>query len=159
MSETGKNLFHADHNNLAASGTALDEANLAKAILSIRTQTAMGGYRMAVAPKYLLVGPELEIAAQKLVASINATKTDDAVPEAIKSLVPVVDPNVNGKSWWIFADPAAAPVFEHSYLSGHEGVHLDTREGFERLGTEFRAVLHFGASAIDFRGGYRNPGL
>ena len=159
MGETGKNLFHADHKNLASAGTALDETNLAAAILSFRTQTAMGGHRIAVAPRYLLIGPELEIAAQKLVASINAAKTDDAVPEAIKSLVPVVEPNLDGKSWWIFADPAAAPVFEHSYLSGREGVQLDTREGFERLGTEFRAVLHFGAGAIDHRGAYRNPGL
>lgn len=159
MGEDGKNLFHADHNNLAPAGTTLDETNLAAAILAFRKQKAMGGHRIAVAPKYLLVGPELEIAAQKLVASISATTTADAVPEAIKTLIPVVEPNLDGKSWRIFADPAAAPIFEHAYLTGHEGVQLATREGFDRLGTEFRAVLHFGAGAIDFRGVYRNPGL
>lgn len=159
MDEDSKSLFHADHGNLAASGTALDETNLGAAILAFRKQKAAGGHRITVAPKYLLVGPELEITAQKLVASINPTTTADAVPDAIKALVPVVEPNLDGKSWRVFGDPSAAPIFEHAYLSGHEGVQLATQEGFERLGTQFRAVLHFGAGAIGWRGAYRNPGL
>lgn len=158
MGEDDKRLFDADHGNLAVSGSALSEASLAAAILAFRKQKALGGHRIAVAPKYLLVGPELEITAQKLVASISATTTAEAVPEAIKALIPIVEPNLDGKAWRIFADPAAAPVFEHAYLSGHEGVQLSTREGFDRLGTEFRAVLHFGAGAVDYRGAYLNQG-
>jgi len=160
MGEDNKNLFHADHDNLASAGTALDESSLANAILSFRRQTALGGAaRLAIPPRYLLVGPELEIPAQKLVATISAAKTDDAVPDAIKSLVPIVESNLDGKSWRLFADPAQQAIFEWSYLAGHEGPQIDTREGFERLGTEFRAVLHFGAGAIDFRGAYLNPGV
>ncbi|QVQ38163.1 HK97 family phage prohead protease [Pseudochrobactrum algeriensis] len=158
MGEDDKRLFDADHGNLAVSGSALSEASLAAAILAFRKQKALGGHRIAVAPKYLLVGPELEITAQKLVASISATTTAEAVPEAIKALIPIVEPNLDGKAWRIFAGPAAAPVFEHAYLSGHEGVQLSTREGFDRLGTEFRAVLHFGAGAVDYRGAYLNQG-
>lgn len=158
MGEDNKRLFDAAHGNLAVSGSALSEASLAAAILAFRKQKALGGHRIAVAPKYLLVGPELEITAQKLVASISATTTAEAVPEAIKALIPIVEPNLDGKAWRIFADPAAAPVFEHAYLSGHEGVQLSTREGFDRLGTEFRAVLHFGAGAVDYRGAYLNQG-
>ena len=159
MGEDGVRLFHASHRNLAAAGTALDETNLGAAILAFRKQTALGGQRIAIAPRYLLVGPELELVAQKLVASISPAKTSDAVPEAIKSLVPIVEPNLDGKSWYLFADPAAAPTFEWAHLAGHEGPQIDTKEGFERLGTEFRAVLHFGAGVTDFRGAYRNPGV
>jgi phage head maturation protease len=159
MTEDNKTLFHADHGNLASIGTALDEENLGAAILAFRQQKAMGGHRIAVAPKYLLVGPELELKAQKLVASISATTTNDAVPEAIKNLIPLVEPNLDGKAWYLFASSASAPVFEHAYLAGHEGVQLNTEEGFEVLGARFRAVLHFGAGSVDFRGAYRNPGL
>lgn len=158
MSETGKTLFHADHGNLAVNGTALDEASLSAAILAFRKMKAMGGHRIAVAPKYLFVGPELEITAQKVVAAVSATTTADVTPESIKALIPIVEPNLDGKSWRIFADPAAAPVFEHAYLSGHEGVQIRTEEDFDRLGTQFRAVLHFGAGAVDYRGAYLNPG-
>lgn len=159
MNEDSKRLFHADHGNLAAAGTALDETNLGAAILAFRKQKGLTGRRITVPPRYLLVGPELEMAAQKLVATISPATTDNAVPEAIKNLVPVVEPNLDSKSWYLFADPAAMATLEWSYLSGHEGVQVDTRDGFRTLGTEFRAVLHFGAGAIDFRGAYRNPGL
>lgn len=76
----------------------------------------------------------------------------------IRVATTIVEPNLDGKSWRILADPSAAPVFEHAYLSGVEGVQLSTRKGFDRLGTEFRAVLHFGAGAVDYRGAYKNPG-
>lgn len=166
MGETNKYLFHADHGNLAAAGTALDETNLAVAILAFRKQTALKSgsssgarFRIGIAPRYLLVGPELEVTAQKLLASITPATTADATPEVIKSLVPVVEPNLDGKSWRLFADPAQQAVFEWSYLEGHEGPQLATQEVFHQLGTSFRAVLHFGAGAIDFRGAYLNPGL
>lgn len=164
MGETSKNLFHADHGNLAAAGTALDETNLSAAILAFRKQKAFAhapgaeGLRIAIAPRYLLIGPELEVTAQKLLASITPATTADATPEVIKSLVPVVEPNLDGKSWRLFADPAQQAVFEWSYLEGHEGPQLATHDEFHQLGTSFRAVLHFGAGAIDFRGAYLNPG-
>lgn len=165
MGETNKNLFHADHGNLAAAGTALGETNLSAAILAFRKQKAFAhapgaeGLRIAIAPRYVLIGPELEVTAQKLLASITPAATADATPEVIKSLVPVVEPNLDGKSWRLFADPAQQAVFEWSYLEGHEGPQLSTQEEFHQLGKSFRAVLHFGAGAIDFRGAYLNPGL
>lgn len=161
MAEDGKSLFHADHGNVAAAAGALNETTLGDAILAFRKQTVFGGTaRLSVPPRYVLIGPELELTAQKLITGITVpTQTADVVPQAIRSLVPVVEPNIDGKSWYLFADPAQAPVFEWSYLEGYAGPQIDSRDGFERLGTEFRAVLHFGGGAIDFRGAYRNPGL
>lgn len=161
MAEDGKRLFHTDHGNLAASGSALDEANLGDAILAFRKQTIFGGTaRLSVPPRYVLVGPELELTAQKLITGITVpTQTADVVPYAIRSLMPVVEPNIDDRSWYLFADPAQAPVFEWAYLEGYAGPQISSRDGFERLGTDFRAVLHFGGGAIDYRGAYRNPGL
>lgn len=159
MGEDGKTLFHTAHGNVASAGTALDLDALEAAFLAFRRQKAMGGHRIGIAPKYLLVGPELEMTAQKLIAAISPTSVTDAVPASIGNLVPLVEPNLDGKGWYLFAEPGSAQVLEHAYLIGAEGVQLTTEEGFEQLATKFRAVLHFGAGAADWRGAYRNPGL
>lgn len=160
MAEDGKTLFHADHANYSAIGTALTEAALTAAVLAFRRQTTFGGkIRLGATPRYLLTGPDLEMQAQKLVAAISPNKSDDVVPSTIANLIPVVDPSIDGKGFWLFADPAEAPVFEWSYLDGYSGPQIDSRDGFERLGTEFRAVLHYGAGAVDHRGAYCNPGV
>lgn len=159
MGEDGKRLFHADHDNLAAAGTALDQTAVEAGILALRKQKALGGQRIGLAPKYLLTGPELETTAQKLVAAIYPTTTAAAVPGSVQALVPIVESNLDGKGWFLFADPASAPVLEYATLAGHGGVELKAEEGFRVLGVQYRAVLHFGAGAVDFRGAYRNPGL
>lgn len=160
MAEDGKTLFHEDHGNYTATCTALSEAALAAAVLAFRKQTTFGRkIRLGATPRFLLTGPELEMQAQKLVAAIAPNKTDDAVPSTIANLIPVVEPSLDGNGFYLFADPAEAPVFEWSYLDGYSGPQIDGRDGFERLGTEFRAVLHYGAGAIDFRGAYFNAGV
>ncbi len=160
MSETGQALFSAAHKNVAAAGTALDMTALEAAVLAFRLQTTVGGkIRLGATPRYILTGPELEMTAQRLVASITPATTAAVTPAAISSLVPLVEPNLDGKSWYLFADPGEAPVFEHAFLDGYGGPQIDSRDGFERLGTEFRCVLHYGGGCVDFRGGYRNPGI
>lgn len=159
MSEDNASLFSAAHKNVATTGTALDMEALEAAVLAFRLQTTFGGkIRLGANPRYILTGPELEMTAQRLVASITPATTSAVTPAAISSLVPLVEPNLNGKSWYLFADPAEAPVFEHAFLDGYGGPQIDSRDGFERLGSEFRCVLHFGAGCVDFRGGYRNAG-
>ncbi|MGV0909580.1 prohead protease/major capsid protein fusion protein [Martelella sp. FOR1707] len=157
MGEDNKTLFHAGHENLLT-GAALDVAGLSVARKSFRGLKAPGGEKISVAPKFLLVGSELETDAEKVLAVLAANTVSEQNPFAGK-LELVVEPRIEDKSWYLFADPAAQPVFEWSYLSGYEGPQIDSRDGFERLGTEFRAVLHFGAGAIDWRGAVRNPGL
>ena len=58
----------------------------------------------------------------------------------------------------MFADPAVLPVIEWAYLSGYEGVQIETRAGFDVDGVEVKCRLDFGAKAIDWRGLFRNPG-
>ena len=154
----GENLFHATHGNLAGAGAALSEASLSAARLAIRTQKGFDGATpVNVVPKYLLVGPTLETAAEKLLTTINATTTGDANPFGGK-LSLLVEPRITGNGWYVFADPASAPVLEYAYLSSAPGPQLSSRDGWETLGREFRVVLDFGCGAVDHRGAYRNPG-
>ncbi|WKW52024.1 prohead protease/major capsid protein fusion protein [Rhodomicrobium lacus] len=157
MNEDSKRMFHADHGNLL-SAAALSETSLSAARLALRTRKGLDGKTViAVTPKYLLVGPEIETAAEKLLTSINATTTGDVNPFA-GTLVLLVEPRISGKAWYVFADPASVPVLEYSYLSSAPGPQISEREGWEVLSREYRVYLDFGAGAIDWRGAVRNPG-
>ncbi|MDP3961299.1 MAG: Mu-like prophage major head subunit gpT family protein [Pseudorhodobacter sp.] len=156
--DDGAPLFHADHGNLAASGAALSEATLSAARLAMRTQKGLDGATpVNVVPKYLLVGPALETTAEKLLATISATTTNDVNPFGGR-LSLLVEPRIVGNGWYVFGDPATAPVLEFSYLSSAPGPQLSSRDGWEVLGREFRVVLDFGCGAVDHRGAYRNAG-
>ncbi|MDP3341499.1 prohead protease/major capsid protein fusion protein [Frigidibacter sp.] len=155
----GVNLFHADHGNLAAAGAALSETSLSAARLALRTQKGLDGKTpVNVVPKFLLVGPALETTAEKLLATINATTTGDVNPFGGK-LTLLVEPRITTTAWYVFADPATAPVLEYAYLSSAPGPQLSSRDGWEVLGREFRVVLDFGCGAVDHRGAYRNAGV
>lgn len=153
----GKSLFHADHGNLLTGGL-LSLVALSAARKALRTQTGLDGKTViAVTPKVLLVGPELETLAEQLLTEINATSTEDVNPFGGK-LSLAVEPRIDDDRWHLFADPASTPVFEYSYLAGAPGPQMASREGWETLSTEFRVHLDFGAGAIDHRGAVFNPG-
>jgi len=162
MNEDGTALFHADHGNLASPGVSLgsagDVAMLDAARKAMRGMKALDGKTSINAtPKYLLVGPELETAAEQILAQIYAATHGDTNPFAGR-LSLLVEPRITDKSWYMFADPAIFPVLEYSYLSSAQGPQMASREGWDVLGMEFRIVLDFGAGAIDWRGAYHNPG-
>lgn len=138
---------------------SLSEDSLSDARLALRQQTGTDGKtRIQVTPRYLVVGPELDTAAEKLLTAINATTTDDVNPFAGK-LTLAVEPRIADDQWYVFADPATVPVIEYSYLSSAPGPQMASRDGWDVLGQEFRVVLDFGCGATDFRGAYRNPGV
>ncbi|MEP2681229.1 MAG: Mu-like prophage major head subunit gpT family protein [Sulfitobacter sp.] len=158
MNEDGKALFHADHGNLAT-GAALEVAALDAARKAMRGMTALDGKTpINATPKFLVVGPELETTAEKVLASIYAATTDTANPFAGR-LTLLVEPRIADSSFYVFADPGVLPVLEYSYLSSAQGPQMASREGWDVLGMEFRVVLDFGCGAIDWRGAYQNPGL
>lgn len=154
----GVALFDADHGNLAAAGAALSETSLSAARLAMSRQVGLAGELVAIRPKFLIVPPELETIAEKVLASITAAKTSDANPFA-GALTLLVEPRLQDPAaWYLSADPGAIDTIEYAYLEGVEGPELFTREGFDVDGIEFKVRLDFGAGAIDHRGLYRNPG-
>ena len=154
----GKALFHADHGNLAAPGAILDILNLDTARQAMRTQKMMDGKTpVNVVPRFLVVSPSSELSAERLLAEIQPNTTADVNPFGGK-LSLIVEPRLTGNGWYLFGDPATAPVLEYAYLSSAQGPQLSSRDGWEVLGREFRVTLDFGAGATDHRGAYRNAG-
>lgn len=163
MGEDGVVMFHADHGNLAGTGTGLDVGSLTGVRKAMRSQKTIKNGKehqafISVTPKYLVVGPELETAAEMVLTSLNATTTADVNPFA-GTLTLLVEPRITDASWYVFAEPSRLPVLEAASLSSAQGPQMATQEGFDVMGVKFRVSLDFGCGAVDFRGAYRNPGV
>jgi hypothetical protein len=157
----GKAVFHADHGNLAGTGGAPSDITIGAAKLAIRKQVDASGNPIGAQPRYILIPAALETAVDKLLATLYPTSSTQA-ETAARGLVPLVEPRLDLKSqataWYLFCDPSDAPVFEYAELQGYEGPRVESRPGWNTLGTEFRVVWHCGAGAVDHRGAFKNPG-
>lgn len=152
----GKRLFHTDHGNLAASGGAIAEGTLSTARVAMRRQTGLKGELISVTPRYLVVSPENETTAEKIVSAIQAATVDDV--NVFTKLIVVVEPRFTGNAWYLVADPAEIDGLEYAYLEGEPGPQITTQAGFDVDGVRMRIRLDFGAGFVDHRGWYRNPG-
>ena len=160
----GKGLFHADHKNLAATGTDLDKAALIVARKAFRTQKDLDGESINVTPKFLFTGSDLEVEAQTLISGVTVpTTTDQVVPQAIRSLQPVYEhriDSVNTKAWFLFADAASTMGrgIHYLHLLGSEAPRTNERIGFDVEGVEYTLAHDFGVGLTDYRFAYKNAG-
>ncbi|MFN7003458.1 MAG: Mu-like prophage major head subunit gpT family protein [Roseinatronobacter sp.] len=129
MSADGVRLFHASHGNLASPASALSEESQSAARLAMRTMKGLDGKTpIAATPRYLLVSPELETQAEKLLTAIQPAANDDVNPFAGR-LSLLVEPRLTGNARYVFADPAVMPVLEVAYLASAPGPQLSSRDG------------------------------
>jgi HK97 family phage prohead protease len=144
--------IHASRGNLHAD-TALDIEGLSTVRTAMRQVTGLDGKTViGVAPKFLVVGPELETTAEQLLTQTQAQYPDDVNPFSGK-LTLLVEPRLaESARWFVFADPARVPTLAHAYLSGAAGVQIQRQESWNTLGLSFRAFLDFGAAWTDWRG-------
>lgn len=152
----GNPIFTTDRGNKAASGAAPDVTTLGVARKTMRDVKDNETYA-GIKPKYLVVGSALETAAEQLLAQLSATKVEDQNPFGGK-LELLVEPRLTGNSWRVFADSAQNPVLHVAYLNGDSQPHLETRYGWNVLGTEFRSYFDFGCGVGDWRGAFLNAG-
>ena len=158
----GTPVFDASRGNIGADGVALGDAGiqdwLDAARKAMRTAKGLDGKTMInVKPKYLLVGPDSESDAERLLSSIYPATTDDVNVYASK-LTLLVEPRLEGPAWYIFADPARLAAIQYGYLSSAQGVQIQRSEAWSTLGMRFRAWLDFGAGWLEFRAAYLNEG-
>jgi hypothetical protein len=144
--------------NQASAGTALDLTNLALGRAAVMKQKTLDGLPISVGNGMrLLVGPNLELAARQLTVSVAATQTANANVYA-GFIQPVVEPQIQGNRWYLFADPMASPVYVYGYLNGAEGPQVSTGPVSGVDGVEVSVIFDFGIGAIDWRGAWFNPG-
>ena len=161
MSDTNA-LFSAAHNNLETSGAAISVTTLGSAREAMRLQTGLDGTTLLnLQPNILLVPASAETAAQQFIASITATKGADVNPFA-SSMQIVVEPRLDAHptdplAWYVIS--TQTDTVECATLEGQEGPNIESREGFDVDGVEWRARIDFACKALDWRGMYKNDGV
>ena len=155
-------LFDAKHGNVAGTGEALSVKAIAKAITAMRRQKGIKGEAtLNIAPKYLVIPPELEMTAYEIV---NSTAAVDGVNSGVVNpykgrFIIVVDAELTDPTaWYLVADATQHDTIEVTYLNGVETPRLETRQGFDVDGIEYKVAFDCGVSALDFRGLYKNAG-
>lgn len=155
-------LFDTKHGNVAGTGEALSVKAIAKAITAMRRQKGIiGEATLNITPKYLVVPPELEVTAYQIV---NSTAAVDGVNSGVVNpykgrFIVVADAELTDPdAWYLVADASQHDTIEVTYLNGVETPRLETRQGFEVDGIEYKVAFDCGISALDFRGLYKNAG-
>lgn len=154
----GTVMFHTDHGNETASGTAIGVTSVGAGRAQMMKQTSLDGRKLNLQPVTLLTGPDRLTDAEQLVATINPALIASAQPDWMKRLRPAGDANVTGDHWWLFADPSVAPCFVYGTLQGFEGPRLSTDDPFTVQGISVKLEHDFGVAGIDFRGATHNEG-
>lgn len=155
----GKPLFHADHGNLAGSAAVPGLSSLSTGRLAMRKQKDLDGVTpISAAPKYIVTSALLETPVEQLLVETTVPTTAEDTNPFRGKLIPLVDPRLADLPWYLFADPALAPVLEHAYLDGQPGPKVEMKDTWSSLGQEYRVYMDFGAGAIDHRGAFKNPG-
>lgn len=155
-------LFDTKHGNVAGTGEALSVKAIAKAITAMRRQKGItGDATLNITPKYLVVPPELEMTAYQIV---NSTAAVDGVNSGVINpykgrFVVVADAELTDPdAWYLVADAYQHDTIEVTYLNGVEIPRLETRQGFDVDGIEYKVAFDVGVDAIDFRGVFKNAG-
>ena len=105
----------------------------------------------------LLVGPNLELAARQLTVPVDANQV--TLANVFAGMIdPIVEAQIPSNRWYLLADPAMTPVYIYGYLDGASGPHVTTGPIQGVDGVEISVVFDFGVGAVDWRGGWFNPG-
>jgi hypothetical protein len=155
-------LFHANRANVG-SGAAITMAALDADATVMAIQTDPNGEDILdLRPAVLLVPRGLEGTAR----SINQAEYDPDTtgklqkPNIARGMFSdiVGTGRLTGTRRYLFADPAASPVFLVSFLDGQREPILETQDGWRTDGVEMKARLDVGVDVVDYRGAVTDAG-
>jgi len=149
-----KALFHADHDNIGSS--ALSESSLSAAVTAMREQTSEKGNPLNIEPGYLLVPPELEFTAKKLVNSTLVPGSSYNDINVLQGMMEVlVEPLLtDANNWYVIAKASSIQTIEMGFLGGRETPEILVKEDFERDVIWYKGRIVFGGAVMDYRGFY-----
>lgn len=154
-------LFHATHGNLASAAAAIDAAALAAARVLLRRQTAVGGGVMNLVPKFLLVAPEHEQAAETLLAAASrglSQGTDNSlIPAWLAKLELVVEARLSDDAFYVLTGPESVDTFERAWLEADNGPVIEEDTAFATDAKSYKIRHVFGGRWLDWRGVVKVP--
>jgi hypothetical protein len=160
----GTALFHADHNNLAATAAAPSVTSLAAARAAMRIQKeAAGGAVLNITPAYFIVPAALETTAMQLMASIvDPTANKGHAMNPVSGMAEVVaDGRLDADSataWYLAANPDAFDTIEVAYLDGVQEPFIEQQTAWSMDGVELKVRIDAAAAPLEWRTLFKNAG-
>lgn len=156
----GKALFIASgHSNLAGTGGAPSVTTLSAARAAMRKQTGLDGEKLNIRPMFIIVPPDLETDAEKLVSPNLLPSESDKVNPFANKLQVIAEPRLSDTyAWYMAASPTQIDMLAYSYLDGASGLTTEYEYGFEVDGVNIKVREDFGGVVLDHRGLYKNAG-
>ena len=155
----GAALFDNNHKNLSAE--ALSVAGLGKVKAKMARQKNIGGKEaLNIQPAFLIVPPELEVAAVQLISSaVDPTKANQTPNPFANRLNVVSDPELTiTTEFYLAAAFGLCPTIEVTYLNGVESPTMESAVQFDTLGIKWRIYHDVGVNLLDFRGLAKSTG-
>ena len=158
----GTKLFHTDHKNLAASGTAPSAVSFGAARTAMRTQKD-GKAVLNIRPKYVIAPVALEDTINVLLASeTDPAQSNSRKPNVVRNMVqPVYDARLDEASasaFYFSADPHMFDAIGVAYLNGMSAPYMEQQEGFTSDGMKYKVRIDAAAAPLGWRTMYKNPG-
>lgn len=170
--------FKADHstffptdgsklNYISGASSALGSAGMALALAKFMRKTDTDGKPLALTPAWLLVPPELEVAARELFQSTTVNTGGSATTAKVPNAnifsgryPPIVSQYLTDTGvWYLGASPADMPLIEVAFLNGVEQPTVETAEAdFNTLGIQMRGYFDFGVNKQDQRAAVKSAG-
>jgi hypothetical protein len=150
--DDGNPLFHASRANIDAGSSPISIGSIHDARLGMRKLTDADGTLTSVGPRYMVVSAELETEAQQFVAAYQPQWWKETNPLANLSVL--VEPRLPEFTWYLFADPATAPVLEYAHLASAQGPVIESQPAWNTLGLSVRCYLDFGCGAVGWKGSH-----
>jgi len=154
-------LFHATHANVAASATDVTADALSAARVLLRRQKAVGGGALNLTPRYLLVAPEQEQAAETLLAASARNLSQGAdnalIPPWLSELELVVEARLSGDAFYVLTAPQAIDTLERAWLEADNGPVIEEKDSFAVDARTYKVRHVFGARWLDWRGAAKVP--
>lgn len=130
----------------------LTEDTLSTLRQAMRTRVGLDAdSRINVDPRFLIVGPDRETAAEKLIAAITPAESDNVNPFAgrlsliVESMLPVAS------HWYLAAAPSQLAALVIANLESAPGPQVERQDQWNTLGVSFRAYYDFAAGWADPR--------
>ena len=139
----------------AGAGNALSLTSLKAAAVAFRKLKDTDGNPLALAPRVLLVPPELELSAAELMSSsllITGSDTTRGNANVLAGRYRVATSSylTNASTWWLMADAADLNALDVVFLNGQQSPTIEqVSVDADKLGIGLRGYMDFGVSKAE----------
>jgi hypothetical protein len=151
-------LFHASHGNLGTPG-APSVTTLSEMLKFMRKQMSVDGLDpLNLSPKYLICGPDTEVACRQLLAAISPQNSSNVNIFNSIGLELVVDSQIIGNGYYMAADPGIIRTVVVYGMESSPGPQVMTKLDFSSDNLMVKTAFDCAAAPLDWRGLAFNPG-